>query len=185
MLYERADEDAGNNGGADPDDSKGEADVALVPGVAIFRVEDIDGLECLVSEIVQSRNDGQAREFHDPFAGTTAEGRFRLSSGLLGLTIAVPLGSKETFGWLKLPDVRPYFIEEDNKSRKELLPGLMPMANATSIGGRGLPPFLSSIAWGTVSTASTVCFGKSEDGRRTGCSTMDFDFVYMKDSSLR
>ena len=63
MLYRRADEDAGNNGGADPDDSKGEADVALVPGVAIFRVEDIDGLECLVSEIVQSRNDSQAREF--------------------------------------------------------------------------------------------------------------------------
>ncbi len=63
MLYERADEDARNNGGADPDDSKGEADVALVPGVAIFRVQDIDGLECLVSEILQARNDSQAREF--------------------------------------------------------------------------------------------------------------------------
>jgi hypothetical protein len=45
MFHNRANEYAGNDSGADAHNGKGEAHVALIPGITILGVQDIDRLK--------------------------------------------------------------------------------------------------------------------------------------------
>ena len=59
-LYKRADQDTGNQRCAHSHEGQRIADVAVAPGIAIFRIEGPHGRKGILSEVVESDDDGES-----------------------------------------------------------------------------------------------------------------------------